>query len=212
MGWPRLRNRSDTPTPCVSRPPGFDAEVEDERSHAGLGQRVDRTCDLLLGRVAEDIQVHVADAVRQQDGAADGAAVDLLPNERDRPAGARPLGDDRDGRPRNAAQRGARLLHRPACGGLAGHLDDPIAGLNAGALGRRSREGRHHDDPAIPDIDLDADAAVIAGRALVQPRESLGPEVRPSAGRAAHRASRRWPSHRGRTCSPSPRRSARCAS
>ena len=45
---------------------------------------------------------------------------------------------------------------------------DLIARLDAGALRRRVRQGRHDGDPAVADLDLDSETAVIPGGGLVQ--------------------------------------------
>jgi len=99
--------------------------------------------------------------------------VDLLPNERYGSPCAGTLGDDRDGRPGRTAQRDPRLVDGPILGGLPGDLDDAVARLDAGALGGGPRKWGHDDDPAVADIDLDANATVVPGRVLVQARQPL---------------------------------------
>ena len=82
---------------------GVGAQIEYERPHPRPRQRVDGMGELLLGGIAEYVEVHEPDAVAQQQRATDGAAVDLLPNERHRASVAGPLDQNLNGCPRRAA-------------------------------------------------------------------------------------------------------------
>ena len=75
-----------------------------------------------------------------------------------------------DGQLRCRSGRPAQLLHclilLPPFRRAPIQLDDAVAGLDAGTLGRRVRQRRDDGDPAIAHIDLDAESGVVAGRGL----------------------------------------------
>jgi len=80
----------------------------------------------------------------------------------DRVGDAGPADRDRDLGSGVASQRLDRLVVLPAFGRLAVHLDDLVAGLDAGTLRRSFRKRCDHGDPPVSDIDLDAQTGVVA--------------------------------------------------
>jgi hypothetical protein len=87
----------------------------------------------------------------------DGRAREVGP---DRLRHARALERDRDPRPRRAEQRVRHLRRRPAARHLRVDLDDAVALLHAGALGRRVGEHAGDGDELALLEDLHADAGV----------------------------------------------------
>ena len=61
---------------------------------------------------------------------------------------------------------------------IAVHLDQLIPGADAGPLAGRAGHRRHDGDPAVPGVDLEPDAAVVTGGALLQPLVVLAGEQR----------------------------------
>ena len=67
------------------------------------------------------------------------------------------------------AQRLDRPLHGPIRGGQAIDLGQLVAGPDARPLAGRPGHRRHDGDPPVAGVDLEPDAAVVAGGALLQP-------------------------------------------
>ena len=103
----------------------------------------------------------------------------LLARQRERQSRrtSRSLYHDLHDGPRSAAQGFDRLVRRPPARRAAVDLDDPIAGHDAGALRRGSRQRRDHGDGPIAHVHLDAHSRITTRGTLVQLREPIGREV-----------------------------------
>ena len=101
--------------------------------------------------------------------ALDGGHLDDRPRDGDRLGLARHVADrDRDLRARLARQRLDRVVQLDAVGALALDLGDGVAGHNARLVRRRVLDGADDRQHAVPHADLDADAAELASRRLVE--------------------------------------------
>src|SRR5690606_26249343 len=108
----------------------------------------------------------------------DGAAPDVGALERNAVARAIAFDDEFDARAERALERLARLADGPPGHRLPLDLDEPVADLDAGALGRRARPRLRHHDPAIARVDRHADAAVGVRRDALEALEAIRREVR----------------------------------
>ncbi len=150
----------------VQQPARVLPQVQHQPLHPLRAEVVDRGLQVPRRRLAEHRQLNVPDAAVHQVRQRDGRHADLVPHdpERDRlihPAAHHAQVHRFALRPPQPVHR---LVHGPAARRLAVHLYDPIAGLEARTLRWRVPQRRDHGDPAITDVDLDSQAAVLALR------------------------------------------------
>src|SRR6266513_741501 len=146
------------------------AQVEEERLHALLEQTVDGLAELRRRLLAHGREQDVADLVVEHGRDLHRADVDHGAGEleRERLLDAYAVHPELHRRSRLAPQLLHGLILLPALGRVTVQRHDLIARLDAGALRRRVRQGRHDGDPAVADLDLDSETAVIPGGGLVQ--------------------------------------------
>ena len=164
----------------VSEAARIGAQVEQQRLHPLPGQARDLLLQLPGAVLAHHRQRQVSDAVGQQQSLRDRALMDPLTGEAMADGRLHALAAHRqvDRRADRAAQRLHRPLHRPVGRGDAVHLDELIPGADAGPLAGRAGHGRDDGDPAVPGVDLEADAAVVTGGPFLQPLIILPGEQR----------------------------------
>ena len=144
----------------IEQTAGILAEIENQRLHALLEQRVHRLRNFTGRALADRIERDVADVIVQHHRDLDRPDVNR---------GARELELDRiidaqppNGQLRRRTRRPAQLLHRlilfPPFRGAAVQLDNAVTRLNAGTLGRRIGQRRDDGDPAVAHVDLNAEA------------------------------------------------------
>ena len=152
----------------VEEAAGVVAQIEDERLHPLLAQRVDRLRHFPGRVLAHRRQGDVSDAIveHQRDARIDRPDVNRGARELigDRLVDPAPSDQQLRRRPGRPAQFLDRLILLPPFRRTAVELDDAVARLHAGALGRRIGQRRDDGDPAVAHVDLNAEAGVVAGR------------------------------------------------
>ncbi len=149
--------------PLSEQPARVAPEIQDQATHARATHFLDGSADLHRGRLTEDLQRQIADALVEH--RREGYRLQLDNRPRDREGnGLIDTGapdDDVDVGSRCATQHVGRLIGVPLLRRGALDLDDQVARPNAGALGRSTRKRRDHRDPAFLAQNLQADAPVL---------------------------------------------------
>ncbi len=163
----------------VEQSAGIAAQIDHQRLHPRLGERIDRVTQLERRLLAEDRQCDVPHPAVEQQRVLHRMNENVPTRERvfDRCRDAGTLNGEPDDGPRCAAKKIPRVLDREPAHSLAIDLDDSIAGLNAGGQRRSTGQRRDDRDPAVAHVDLRADARVFAGRPLVQRRQHFGRQI-----------------------------------
>jgi hypothetical protein len=163
----------------VEQAAGVVAQVEDELAHPLLPEPLDGALDLVGAALAEDGQVDVPGARLEHDGVLHRRDLDLAPRHGHGEAlgDAGPLDGQHDLRPVLAAQRARGLVGAPPLGADAVDGDDAVAPLEAGPGRGRAGERGDDGDPAVADVDLDADAGVVPAGALGQPSKTVTGQI-----------------------------------
>jgi hypothetical protein len=155
---------------------GVRAQVDEQRLHALRLQRRQRLVELFARRLREADDTHVADARLDHVGVRNALDRDLRPLDREVQGLGHVVAVDRDldGAPRRPAQQLEHVVVRQVLGErLLVDLGDAITRGDAQPERGRALERRDHDDRAVSDLELDADAGVLAAEVFVHSLRAL---------------------------------------
>src|SRR5208283_2935249 len=151
----------------IEEPTGIAAHIEDEALE-GIGAKLpEGVGELAVGGVVELREANVADAGLQEESDVHGMAGDFVASEGD---------DDLYDGALGALEHVGDFAGGEAVGGLGVHLDDDIAGAQAGVIGGRADVGRNDDGVVIAGSDDHAHAIIFAVLVFLEESELVGIE------------------------------------